>query len=378
MIYLDYAADTPPDDGVIKTFSAAAREFYANANSAHALGVNSLNRFNEALLSIKNRLLGVAEADGYELIAVSSASEANNLAVKGIAEAYRGGGKHIVSTVLEHPSVGGALTYLQAKGWEVDLVRIGRDGKVDTEHMKSLVRQDTVLVSVCAVDSELGTVQPVEGIARILREFPDCRFHTDATQLIGKIPLPPIDGVCALTFAPHKFYGLGGAAFLLKEKKTVLTPLIHGGGVSAFRSGTPAVALAVAAEKAVALALDGLNARYAYVSALRSKLAAAVRVLPGAHINSPENGVPHILNFGFDGVRGESLREALSETGVCVSVKSACSVNNTPSKAVYAVTGDKKRALSSIRVSISHLTTEAETDIFMEKLESALRRIKTL
>ncbi|MDR2635101.1 MAG: aminotransferase class V-fold PLP-dependent enzyme [Clostridiales bacterium] len=374
MIYLDYAADTPADKEVLAVFTAAAQEFFANANSAHALGMKSLKAFNDALLSIKSHFFG---ADGYEIIAAASASEANNLAIKGVAEAYRGMGRHIISTVSEHLSVGGALTYLQAKGWEVELVRIGRDGKVDLEHLSSLMRKDTVLVTVCTADSELGAVQPVESIAGIIRAYPNCRFHTDATQVVGKTAVPALDGIHALTFAPHKFYGLNGMAFLLKERKTVLTPLIHGGGLSVYRGGTPSAALAVAAEKAVSLAFDNLNARYDRVAKLRAVLTGALSALPYVKINSPAGGIPHILNFSVDGVNGETLRAALSEDGVCVSVKSACSSPNTPSKTVYAVTGDKRRALSSIRVSLSHLTTEEEIRIFTEKLQSVISLLKS-
>ena len=223
-IYLDYSADTPPDERVLSAYIETAKEKYSNPNSAHSFG-RSAKAIVDSALTQTAAFLNVSPD---ELILTSGASEANNLAIKGIAHSSRRRGKHIVSTFLEHSSVSGALTFLQEQGWEIDLVNILPDGKIDLAHLKTLLRQDTVLCAVCAVDSELGTVQPVADIAEILKDYPNCRFHVDATQAIGKTR---IDLSCADTasFAPHKFYGLKGCAVLYKKKVVVLEPLIHGG-----------------------------------------------------------------------------------------------------------------------------------------------------
>lgn len=138
-------------------------------------------------------------------------------------------GRHVISTALEHSSVGGALSALQQQGCEVDLVDIRRDGTIDLEQLRELLRKDTVLVSVCAVDSELGTVQPIREIGTILKEYPNCRFHVDATQVVGKTELV-LDGVDTMSIAPHKFSGLNGSGLLFKRKDLVIEPQIHGGG----------------------------------------------------------------------------------------------------------------------------------------------------
>ncbi|MFR4413966.1 MAG: cysteine desulfurase family protein [Butyricicoccus sp.] len=158
-----------------------------------------------------------------EVIFTSGATEANNLAIKGIAQASRHIGKHIISTPLEHSSVSGSLTALQERGWEIDPLSIGRDGTVDPEEVRELLRPDTVLVAICAVDSELGTIQPIPEIAALLADHPNCRLHVDATQAIGRIPVD-FSGIDTLSFAPHKFGGICGSGVLLKRSRMPLEP----------------------------------------------------------------------------------------------------------------------------------------------------------
>ena len=230
--------------------------------------------------------------------------------------ASRHTGKHIISTALEHSSVGGSLSALQGQDYEIDLVDIGRDGTIDLEQLRELLRRDTVLVSVCAVDSELGTIQPIRQIAEILKDFPNCRLHVDATQAVGKTALV-IDGVDTMSIAPHKFYGLNGSGLLLKRKDLVIEPQIHGGtSTTIYRSGTPALALAVSIEKALELALTNQAERVRYVGELNGSLRAALQKYPGVRINSPEGAVPHILNLSVRGVKGTVFQQALSEQGV--------------------------------------------------------------
>ena len=369
MIYLDYSANMPADPEVLEAFCTAERAFIGNANSNHVAGQQARSEMERAVQAIAERMGALPE----EVILTSGASEANNLAIKGIARASRHVGRHIISTPLEHASVSGALTALQEQGWEIDLLDIRRDGTVDVEQLRTLLRKDTVLVAVGWVDSELGTVQPVPEIASLLKAFPQCRLHVDATQAVGKIPLS-FEGVDTLSFAPHKFGGLNGSGVLLKRRGLVLEPLIHGGAsTTIYRSGTPALGLAVATEKALELALENLEDRRAVVQAHNDRLRAALSAYPKLRINSPAGAVPHILNLSVEGVRGAAAQRALSARGVCVSVKSACSVGNTPSRAVYAVSHDRKNALNSWRISLSHRTTAAELDAFLSIFDECYR-----
>ena len=368
MIYLDYTADTPPDERVLRTYADISSQYYANPNSAHSEGRSAKAVIDEAISDISG-MLGVKPD---ELIFTSGASEANNLAVKGLAFANRRRGKHIISTFLEHSSVSGALTFLQEQGWEIDLVNILPDGKADLDDLRSLLRKDTVLCAVCAVDSELGTVQPIAGIAEILKDYPDCRLHVDATQAIGKTPFS-FAGADTVSFASHKFYGLKGCGVLYKRAGTVLEPLIHGGASSKiYRSGTPNTAAIAACGTALDIALSGLDERVSYVAGLNGRIRSELAKMPRIRLNSPEDAVPHILNISVNGIRGERMRELMDERGICISVKSACSVPNTPSRAVYAVSHDRKNALSSFRVSLSHLTTDEEIGEFLKALNEII------
>ena len=371
MIYLDYSANTPADPAVLDAFLQTERRFWGNPNSTHPAGQAAHAEMDRVTAHIAG-MLGV---EPEEIIYTSGASESNNLALKGIVQASRHVGKHIISTALEHSSVGGALSALQQQGCEVDLVDIGRDGKIDLEHLAELLRRDTVLVSVCAVDSELGMVQPIREIAAVLKDYPSCRLHVDATQAVGKTELA-LEGADTMSIAPHKFYGLNGSGLLVKRKELVIEPQIHGGGsTTPYRSGTPALGLAVSIEKALRLALENQEQRIAHVKALNCRLRTELAKYPAVRINSPETAVPHILNLSVGGVKGTAFQRALTERGVCVSVKSACSVEGTPSKAVYAVSRDRKNALSSWRVSLSHLTTEAELAEFLQIFNCCYREL---
>jgi cysteine desulfurase len=376
-IYLDYSADTPVDEDVLECYCQAVRKFHANPNSAHSEGRAAKRLTDESVAKVAE-VLGVKPQ---EIIFTSGASESNNLAVKGIAFANRRRGKHIISTFLEHSSVSGALTFLQEQGFEIDIVNVLPDGRIDLDHFRKLLREDTVLAAVCAVDSELGTVQPIEEIAEILHSFPNsvCRLHVDATQAVGKIHLP-FGCADSVSFAPHKFFGLPSSGVLYKREGTVLEPLIHGGAsTTIYRSGTPDAAMAAACAKALEIAVSRLDERYKYVSGLNAflreklvRLGSGSGKNPLVRINSPENAVPYILNLSVKGIKGEEMRRRLDERGVCVSVKSACSVANTPSRAVYAITHDRKNALSSWRISLSHLTTYEELEEFLKILESVI------
>jgi cysteine desulfurase len=371
MIYLDYSANTPADPSVLEAFFQTEQTYLGNPNSNHPAGLAARREMERATAHIA-ALLGV---EPEELIYTSGASESNNLALKGIAQASRHVGKHIISTALEHSSVGGTLSALQAQNCEIDLVDILRDGTIDLEQLRDLLRKDTILVSVSAVDSELGTIQPIGQIAEILKDYPNCRLHVDATQAVGKTELV-LDGVDTMSIAPHKFYGLNGSGLLFKRRGLVIEPQIHGGtSTTIYRSGTPALALAVSTEKALDLALTNQKNRAEAVQKLNQQLRQALKQYPNVRINSPKNAVPHILNLSVTGVKGSAFQQALAQRDVCVSVKSACSTDGTPSKAVFAVSRDRKNALSSWRISLSHLTTQDEIHQFLRAFDVCYKEL---
>ncbi|MDD3393702.1 MAG: cysteine desulfurase family protein [Anaerotignum sp.] len=361
MIYLDYSANTPVAAEVLERFLQIEKNFMGNPNSSHQAGRAAQAEMAKVTDSIA-QLLGVNPA---EIIYTSGASEANNLAIKGIAHSARQVGRHIISTPLEHSSVSGCLSSLQKQGYEIDLVGIERDGTVNLEDLKALMRKDTILVAICSVDSELGGIQPIAQISEMLKAYPNCRLHVDATQAVGKAGVS-FQGIDTLCFTGHKFYGLNGCGVLLKRKNLFIEPLIHGGtSTTIYRSGTPALALAAATETALEMALREQNNRYEVVKGLNRKLRRELEAYPSVRMNSPQNAVPHILNLSVQGVKGTVFQSKLDENGICVSVKSACSAEGQLSQAVFALSQDRKNALSSWRISLSHLTTEEEIQEFL-------------
>ena len=371
MIYLDYSANTPVDARVLEQFCAVERRCIGNANSHHQAGSAAKAEINAATIKIAS-LLGVQPA---EIIYTSGASEANNFALKGLARLSRHVGRHIISTPLEHSSVSGTLTALQEQGYEIDLLDVKQDGTVDLEHLKDLLRPDTICVAITLVDSELGVVQPVQEIAAILKAYPHCHLHVDATQAVGKIPVS-FEGVDTMSLTAHKFYGLNGIGLLIKRRNLALEPLIHGGeSTTIYRSGTPTVALASSLACALDFAVTDLPGRVGHVAKLNAELRAALSTYPLVRINSPEHAIPHVLNLSVRNVKGTVFQRELDAKGVCVSVKSACSSDGLPSRAVFAVSRDRRNALSSWRISLSHLTTEEEIKAFVQAFDVCYREL---
>lgn len=371
MVYLDYSATTPTSDDVLDTFVKVSKEYVGNPNSLHRLGVASNALIEQATEQIAN-LLNVKKN---EIIYTSGASESNNLALKGIALKYQNRGKHIITTMLEHSSIVGPLSYLQNNGFKVDFVNILDNGLVDIEHLKELIRDDTVLVSICAVDSELGIRQPVEEIGELLKNYPKLFFHVDMTQCLGKdnIDLSNID---LASFSAHKIYGIKGIGGLVKKEKIMLEPLIHGGkSTTIFRSGTPTVALIASLAKAMRLAMNDVDKKKDYINKLNQKLRIFLKDYSSVFINSTEYSLPTVLNFSINGIKPETFLHALEGDDIFISTKSACSAEDAKSASVYAVTKDEKRASSSLRISLSSLTTEKEIERFMVSFDKNYNKL---
>ena len=367
IIYLDYAANTPVDKEVLNIFNEATIKYFGNPNSTHSLGEIAKKQIDIATNNIiKNLKEKYNTCKNMELIYTSGSSESNNLAIKGIATSYKENGEHIITTFLEHSSVSSPLTRLKEQGYEIDILNINQDGKVDLEHLKELLRKDTILVSITSVDSEIGTIQPIEEIAKILKDYPNCFLHVDCTQSIGKINMN-LENVDLISFSPHKFYGLNGFGGLLKKKEIVLEPLIHGGASSSiYRSGTPVTGQILAMDKAVELAMRDQDSRYQYVEKLNHKLRDEFRKYEKVQINTTSKENPYILNLSIKGVKAVDFKQELEKYGVCISIKSACSITISPSRSVMAITHDRKRALSSWRISLSHLVTQEEIEKFIK------------
>ena len=375
MIYLDYSATTPIDKEVLNTFDNVCMNYFANPNSLHNLGVES----NKLIAAATGQIKNILNINDYEVIYTSGASEANNLAIKGIALKYQNRGKHIITTPLEHSSIVGALNYLGMNGFEIDIVNIKSNGLVDIDHLKSLIRDDTILVTMALVDSEIGIKQNISEISEILKRYPKCYLHVDGTQAIGKIKVD-FSGIDLFSFSSHKIYAMKGCGCLIKRKNISIEPLIHGGkSVTAYRSGTPTTALIASTSKALKLVYNDFDNRYEHVHKLNKILRENLSTYENVHINSTSNSIPHILNFSIVGIKPETFIHALEKYDIFISTRSACSKSNTISSSVMALTNNKDISSSTLRVSISYKTTEEEINTFINTFkicyeELSLRR----
>lgn len=371
MIYLDYSATTPVDKKVLDVFNKVCIDYPANSNSIHSLGIKSKELEDYSTKKIA-KILNVKTT---EIIYTSGASESNNTAIKGVCNKYKNRGRHIITTMLEHSSVVGPLNYLTNEGFEVDFVKIKDDGTVDIDNLKKLLREDTILVSICAVDSELGLVQPVNEIGKILKNYPKCIFHVDCTQAIGKINID-FTNIDLASMSAHKFYGLKGIGILIKKENIVIDPLIHGGkSTTSYRSGTPALPLIVSLSKALELAQQDTDNNYQYVKKLNTLVKEKLSTYDLVRINSTDNSIPHTINFSIKNIKPETFVHALEEYEVYISTKSACSNSDSMSNAVYSVTKNKELSNHSLRISISYLTTEEEINKFLEVFDICYRRL---
>lgn len=365
MIYLDYAAGTPVNDEVLETYNKLTKEYYANPNSNHKLGKKSKELIDEYTKDIASKLGVLPE----ELIYTSGATEANNLAIKGVCERYKSFGKHILISALEHNSIVASAVKMQAAGFEVEVVPVRNDGLIDIEALKKMVRDDTILVSICSVDSEMGLVQPIAKIKEVLKNYPHCLLHTDATQGFGKINLD-LTIPDLVTLAPHKFYGLTGMGLLIKRKEIGLVPQMDGGkSTTIYRAGTPELPSIGALDKAIELALKNIDNNYNYVEKLNVLIKDKLNQYKNVIINSRDNSLLFTINFSIKNVKSLKVVESLEDREIYVSAKTSCCPVESPSKLVYALTKDKQIASTSIRVSLSHLTKQEEVEEFLRAFD---------
>ena len=372
MIYLDYAANTPVDKEVLDYYNQISLNYFGNPNSTHKIGRDAKNVIDKATNNIAKSFNVLPE----EIIYTSGATESNNMVIKGICKRYKNKGKHIILSSLEHNSIMSSATLMQEEGFEIDLVPVNNKGLVEVDELKKLIRDDTILVSIVAVDSEIGIVQPIEEIAKFLKEYPNVYFHTDATQAIGKVNID-YSNVDLITFSPHKFYGINGIGVLIKKKNVNIIPLINGGkSTTIYRSGTPATPLIASADKSLEFALNNQKERYNYVNNLNKIIINHLKEYSFIHINNTENSVPFIINISIKGINSKEFVNMLEDREVYVSTKTSCCPENTPSKLVYALTKDKKLASSSLRISISHLTTEEEVNLFLSIFDECIKELK--
>lgn len=374
MIYLDYSATTPLSYDVLETYNTVSKNFIGNANSLHSLGVKSKTLYNSA----KKQISDIFNVLDSEIIFTSGATESNNMALMGVCFANAKKGNHIIVSKLEHPSIYKICDYLETQGFEVSYVNNDSDGLVDFEDLKKLMRPTTILVSICAVNSEVGVRQPLKMIRQVIKkENENTIIHSDMTQAIGKVSVNFHD-VDLASFSGHKIYGPKGIGILYKASRINIAPLIYGSSKqNTLRPGTIPLPLVASMSKAVRLSTMDLDKKENFIKRLNEKICNEIKGLKGITINKTKISIPHILNITIDGIKPETFIHALEEYEIYIGTNTACSSGDL-STSVMAIYGDKKRALSTIRISISHLTTTDEINKFLSAFKAVHNKLYNL
>ena len=372
MIYLDYSATTPLLDEVLNSYNKVSKEYFGNPNSMHSLGVKS----NELLKSATKQISELFHIKESEIIYTSGSTEANNLALIGTALSYGKKGSHIIVSKLEHESIYGICRYLESNGFVIDYVDNDASGVIDFEHLKNLITKDTFLVSICAVNSELGIREPLKTIKQIInKENANVIFHSDMTQAIGKVPIN-LNDVDMASMSGHKIYGPKGIGMLYKKTSVKIKPLLYGSN-NDIRPGTPPLPLIVSFSKALRLANTDLDKKEQKVKKLNNRLVEFFSKYPNIKINTTDYSIPNILNISLMNIKPETFIHALEKHNVYVSSNTACSSGKI-SNAVLSIYKNKQRALTTIRISISYITTNIEIEDFMHIFANCYEKLEEL
>ena len=377
VIYFDNASTTRVDPRVLDVFNKIHNEIFANPSSIHKEGQKAFYLFNRT----KEEILKYLHLSNHEVIYLSGATEANNLAIKGSALRYKNRGKHIITSSYEHPSIIEAYEQLKKEfRYSITYLNPDENGVITAEAVKEAIKEDTILVSIMAINNEIGSINPIEEIANLLTQYPKILFHVDACQAIGKLE-KEIDysKVDLLTLSAHKIHGLVGFGALIKKKNIDLLPLASGGGQEYnLRSGTEDLASATAFTEAIKLVLSNEKQNYIKVKELSTTLINYLKERNGLfELNSIEPINPYIVNFSTLTKKGSVVVEALSNNNIMVSSTSAChSSKEVGSYVVKSLGKSESISRNTIRVSLDASNTIEEMEYFISTLDKIIGEIR--
>jgi cysteine desulfurase len=381
-IYFDNAATTRVDQRVLDAMIPFFMESYGNASSMHDFG----SRAKESLYYSRKTIADSINAQPDEIIFTSSGTEANNLALKGIAEAYRSQGKHIIVSSIEHDCILNTCRYLEEQGYRITYLPVDSSGIIEPKNLERAIRPDTILISVMHANNEIGTIQPLKEIGRVCHDH-GVFLHSDACQSFGKIPIDVIyQNIDLLTLNAHKIYGPKGVGALYIRKGIVVKPLLHGGGQEyGIRSSTENLPAIVGFAKATELCMLEMASECKRIKAMRDYFANYLfENYEDVYINgSQEHRLYNNLNFSFHGLEGETIRLLLllDEMGIAVSAGSACSSNdksNNASHVLKAIGLNQFEARGAVRVSFGRFNTMEEVRNFTEAIESVVGQLNSI
>src|SRR5699024_980958 len=366
MIYFDNAATTAPYKEALKTYITASEKYFYNTASIHQSGKDAARLLEAARAQILD-LMGLKT---YDLVFTASATESNNIAIQSMLRQKKQFGSTILTSELEHPSIVNVLEEMKKDGFTVKYINTNEDGTVNLDHLKSLLDSDVVFVTVMALNNIIGSIQPIEEITRILKDYPKVHFHVDATQAIGKTDLN-YNGADTISISAHKFNGVKGIGGLFIRDLATMRPIQYGGGHEYnVRSGTVNLPGAVSMAKALRLTLGEAREVKERLSQFNDKIRTAVRDLPFIYLQP--KAASYIVNMAFIGAKGEVVVNALSKRGIAVSTTSACASKlATLNETLLALNNEDKIIEGSIRISMGRHTSEDD----VKKLITALREV---
>ena len=370
MIYFDNSATTKPYPEALETYTQVASKIVGNPSSLHRLG----DQATRILDASRQQIADLIGKKGDEIFFTSGGTEGDNWVIKGVAFEKAQFGKHIIVSAIEHPAVKESALWLKSQGFEVDFAPVDSRGFVDVEALGALIRPDTILVSIMAVNNEIGSIQPIEAVSKLLADKPTISFHVDAVQALAKIPTEKYitDRVDFATFSSHKFHGVRGVGFVYIKSGKKITPLLTGGGQERdYRSTTENVAGIAATAKALRLSMEKLDIFVSKTGQMKSVIRQALLNYPDIFVFSDEEDFsPHILTFGMKGVRGEVIVHAFEDYDIFISTTSACSSKaGKPAGTLIAMGVDKDKAQSAVRLSLDLENDMSQVEQFLTKLK---------
>lgn len=370
MIYFDNSATTRPYPEALETYMQVASKILGNPSSLHRLG----DQATRILDASRQQIADLVGKKSDEIFFTSGGTEGDNWIIKGVAFEKAQFGKHIIVSAIEHPAVKESALWLKAQGFEVDFAPVDNKGFVDVEALEDLIRPDTTLVSIMAVNNEIGSVQPIEAISKLLADKPTISFHVDAVQALAKIPTEKYltERVDCATFSSHKFHGVRGVGFVYIKSGKKITPLLTGGGQERdYRSTTENVAGIAATAKALRLSMEKLDIFRSKTGQMKAVIRQALLDYPDIFVFSDEEDfAPHILTFGIKGVRGEVIVHAFEDYDIFISTTSACSSKaGKPAGTLIAMGVDKDKAQSAVRLSLDLENDMSQVEQFLTKLK---------
>lgn len=371
MTYLDYSEATQMSIEALDTYGKIAKEFYASCASNNDLSKKSKELLDKTTKEISD-MFNVMPS---EIIYTSGANEANNMALLGVAMSYHKRGKHIIVSKLEQKPIYDICSYLESIGFEISYVNNDAEGLIEFDDLKRLIREDTILVSICAVNSETGVRQPLKMLRQIIKkENEQTLFHSDLSQAIGKTSVSFRD-IDLGSVSGRKIYGPSGIGFLYKNNYVKLVPLMYGGYKNNYyKPGEPALPLIVSLKDALKIAIKDIDKKERYINLLNERIISKLEKIEGIKINKTKYSIPHILSISFDTIIGETMANVLSKKEIYVSANS----NNEINPSVLAIYNDLNRSKQTMRISLSHLTTVLEINRFLEIFEVEYNKLRNL